>query len=117
MSNCLLNGGADGTYVLSLDNDMKPHPKFLLEVLSLVFSQGEAFDGGEPGRYGFDPAAFVGTNAVFRRRAFDSIGGSQHVWSSCSYGKSTTRAISRWTQGIVAGTNDPAAATTGRTGL
>ena len=47
MSNCLLNGGTDGTYVLSLNNDMKPHPKFLLAVLSLVFSQGEAFDGGE----------------------------------------------------------------------
>ncbi|CAI5727094.1 unnamed protein product [Hyaloperonospora brassicae] len=113
MSNCLLNGGADGTYVLSLDNDMKPHPKFLLEVLSLVFSQGEAFDGGEPGRYGFDPAAFVGTNAVFRRRAFDSIGGSQHGASDakdssrlCEGAVPETRATGinwkkRWTKGAV----------------
>ncbi|CAI5727033.1 unnamed protein product [Hyaloperonospora brassicae] len=86
MNNRLLNKGADGTYVLSLDNDMKPRPKFLLAVLSLVFLEGEAIDGGgrqyrndilrtqvafvqtiqyfdsmpQSGRDGFDPAAFVG---------------------------------------------------------
>ena len=33
MKNYLLNEGADGTYLLILDNDMKPHLKFLLAVL------------------------------------------------------------------------------------
>ncbi|CAI5724294.1 unnamed protein product [Hyaloperonospora brassicae] len=77
MNNRLLNEGADGTYVLSLDNDMKPHLKFLLAVLSLVFSEGEAIDDYSRGRDGFDSADFAGSNAVFRRQAFDSIGGSQ----------------------------------------
>ena len=55
MNNCLLNEGADGTYLLILDNDMKPHLKFLLRcfcsssriaVLSFFFSEGEVVDGG-----------------------------------------------------------------------
>ena len=42
MNNCLLNEGADGTYLLILDNDMKPHLKFLLVVLSFFFTNGGA---------------------------------------------------------------------------
>nr|AFB20351.1 cellulose synthase 3 [Bremia lactucae] len=121
INNALFNEGADGKYLLILDNDMKPHPKFLLAVLPFFFSEGEAVDGGgrqysddiswnqvsyvqtpqyfedtpqltimgdpcghkntiffdavQCGRDGFDSAAFAGTNAVFRRQAFDSIGG------------------------------------------
>jgi cellulose synthase (UDP-forming) len=124
INNCLFNEGADGKYLLILDNDMKPHPKFLLAVMPFFFSEGEAVDGtgrqysddiswnqigfvqtpqyfedcpqitlmGDPcghkntcffdavmcGRDGFDSAAFAGTNAVFRRQAFDSIGGIQY---------------------------------------
>jgi cellulose synthase (UDP-forming) len=124
INNCLFNEGADGKYILILDNDMKPHPKFLLAVLPFFFSEGEAVDGGgrqysddiswnqvayvqtpqyfedtpqltvmgdpcghkntiffdavQCGRDGFDSAAFAGTNAVFRRQAFDSIGGIQY---------------------------------------
>ena len=124
INNILFNEGADGKYILILDNDMKPHPKFLLAVLPFFFSEGEAVDGsgrqysddiswnqvayvqtpqyfedtpqitemGDPcghkntiffdavqcGRDGFDSAAFAGTNAVFRRQAFDSIGGIQY---------------------------------------
>nr|ACX56231.1 cellulose synthase 3 [Saprolegnia monoica] len=124
INNVLFNEGADGKYILILDNDMKPHPKFLLAVLPFFFSEGEAVDGGgrqysddiswnqvayvqtpqyfedtpqitemgdpcghkntiffdavQCGRDGFDSAAFAGTNAVFRRQAFDSIGGIQY---------------------------------------
>nr|AEC45570.1 cellulose synthase 3 [Pseudoperonospora cubensis]QLB37643.1 cellulose synthase 3 [Pseudoperonospora humuli] len=124
INNALFNEGADGKYLLILDNDMKPHPKFLLAVLPFFFSEGEAVDGGgrqysddiswnqvayvqtpqyfedtpqltimgdpcghkntiffdavQCGRDGFDSAAFAGTNAVFRRQAFDSIGGIQY---------------------------------------
>ncbi|KAG9413050.1 hypothetical protein AC1031_016067 [Aphanomyces cochlioides] len=124
INNILFNEGADGKYILILDNDMKPHPKFLLAVLPFFFSEGEAVDGGgrqysddiswnqvayvqtpqyfedtpqltemgdpcghkntiffdavQCGRDGFDSAAFAGTNAVFRRQAFDSIGGIQY---------------------------------------
>lgn len=124
INNCLFNEGADGKYLLILDNDMKPHPKFLLAVLPFFFSEGEAVDGGgrqysddiswnqvsyvqtpqyfedtpqlsvmgdpcghkntiffdavQCGRDGFESAAFAGTNAVFRRQAFDSIGGIQY---------------------------------------
>lgn len=124
INNCLFNEGADGKYLLILDNDMKPHPKFLLAVVPFFFSEGEAVDGGgrqysddiswnqvayvqtpqyfedtpqlsimgdpcghkntiffdavQCGRDGFDSAAFAGTNAVFRRQAFDSIGGIQY---------------------------------------
>lgn len=124
VNNALFNEGADGKYLLILDNDMKPHPKFLLAVLPFFFSEGEAVDGGgrqysddiswnqvayvqtpqyfedtpqltvmgdpcghkntiffdavQCGRDGFDSAAFAGTNAVFRRQAFDSIGGIQY---------------------------------------
>ncbi|CAI5742162.1 unnamed protein product [Hyaloperonospora brassicae] len=46
ITNCLFNEGADGTYVLILDNDMKPYPKLFLAVLSFFFSEGEAVDGG-----------------------------------------------------------------------
>ena len=46
MINCLFNEGADGTYLLILDNVMKPHPKFLLAVLTFFFSEGKAVDGG-----------------------------------------------------------------------
>ena len=42
MNNCLLNEGADGTYLLILDNDMKPHLKFLLAVLLFFFTNGGA---------------------------------------------------------------------------
>ena len=42
MKNYLLNEGADGTYVLILDNDMKPHPTFLLRVLPFFFTNGGA---------------------------------------------------------------------------
>ena len=42
MKNCLLNEGADGTYLLILDNDMKPHPTFLLGVLPFFFTKVEA---------------------------------------------------------------------------
>nr|AFB20360.1 cellulose synthase 3 [Globisporangium violae] len=124
INNALFNEGAEGKYLLILDNDMKPHPKFLLAVLPFFFSEGEAVDGGgrqysddiswnqvsyvqtpqyfedtpqltimgdpcghkntiffdavQCGRDGFDSAAFAGTNAVFRRQAFDSIGGIQY---------------------------------------
>lgn len=124
INNALFNEGADGKYLLILDNDMKPHPKFLLAVLPFFFSEGEAVDGGgrqysddiswnqvsyvqtpqyfedtpqltimgdpcghkntiffdavQCGRDGFESAAFAGTNAVFRRQAFDSIGGIQY---------------------------------------
>lgn len=124
INNALFNEGADGKYILILDNDMKPHPKFLLAVLPFFFSEGEAVQGGgrqysddiswnqvayvqtpqyfeetpqlvemgdpcghkntiffdavQCGRDGFDSAAFAGTNAVFRRQAFDSIGGIQY---------------------------------------
>ncbi|RLN47215.1 hypothetical protein BBJ29_004685 [Phytophthora kernoviae] len=124
INNALFNEGADGKYLLILDNDMKPHPKFLLAVLPFFFSEGEAVDGGgrqysddiswnqvsyvqtpqyfedtpqltimgdpcghkntiffdavQCGRDGFDSAAFAGTNAVFRRQAFDSVGGIQY---------------------------------------
>ncbi|KAF0690348.1 Aste57867_18279 [Aphanomyces stellatus] len=124
INNILFNEGADGKYILILDNDMKPHPKFLLAVIPFFFSEGEAVDGGgrqysddiswnqvayvqtpqyfedtpqltemgdpcghkntiffdavQCGRDGFDSAAFAGTNAVFRRQAFDSIGGIQY---------------------------------------
>lgn len=124
INNALFNEGADGKYILILDNDMKPHPKFLLAVMPFFFSEGEAVDGGgrqysddiswnqvayvqtpqyfeetrqlvelgdpcghkntiffdavQCGRDGFDSAAFAGTNAVFRRQAFDSIGGIQY---------------------------------------
>nr|AEZ51039.1 cellulose synthase 3 [Pythium aphanidermatum] len=124
INNALFNEGADGKYLLILDNDMKPHPKFLLAVMPFFFSEGEAVDGGgrqysddiswnqvsyvqtpqyfedtpqltlmgdpcghkntiffdavQCGRDGFDSAAFAGTNAVFRRQAFDSIGGIQY---------------------------------------
>jgi len=124
INNALFNEGAAGKYLLILDNDMKPHPKFLLAVLPFFFSEGEAVDGGgrqysddiswnqvsyvqtpqyfedtpqltimgdpcghkntiffdavQCGRDGFDSAAFAGTNAVFRRQAFDSIGGIQY---------------------------------------
>ncbi|KAF0690345.1 Aste57867_18276 [Aphanomyces stellatus] len=124
INNIMFNEGADGKYILILDNDMKPHPKFLLAVLPFFFSEGEAVDGGgrqysddiswnqvayvqtpqyfedtpqltemgdpcghkntiffdavQCGRDGFDSAAFAGTNAVFRRQAFDSIGGIQY---------------------------------------
>nr|AFB77612.1 cellulose synthase 3 [Albugo candida] len=124
INNALFNEGADGKYILILDNDMKPHPKLLLAVLPFFFSEGEAVDGGgrqysddiswnqvayvqtpqyfqdtpqlsimgdpcghkntiffdavQCGRDGFDSAAFAGTNAVFRRQAFDSIGGIQY---------------------------------------
>nr|AFB20349.1 cellulose synthase 3 [Apodachlya brachynema] len=124
INNVLFNEGADGKYILILDNDMKPHPKFLLAVIPFFFSEGEAVDGGgrqysddiswnqvayvqtpqyfedhpqltemgdpcghkntiffdavQCGRDGFDSAAFAGTNAVFRRQAFDSIGGIQY---------------------------------------
>ena len=36
------------------------------------------FDAVQCGRDGFESAAFAGTNAVFRRQAFDSIGGIQY---------------------------------------
>jgi len=36
------------------------------------------FDAVQCGRDGFDSAAFAGTNAVFRRQAFDHIGGIQY---------------------------------------
>lgn len=124
INNALFNEGAEGKYLLILDNDMKPHPKFLLAVIPFFFSEGEAVDGGgrqysddiswnqvsyvqtpqyfedtpqitimgdpcghknttffdavQCGRDGFDSAAFAGTNAVFRRQAFDSIGGIQY---------------------------------------
>lgn len=124
INNALFNEGAAGKYLLILDNDMKPHPKFLLAVMPFFFSEGEAVDGGgrqysddiswnqvsyvqtpqyfedceqlsvmgdpcghkntiffdavQCGRDGFDSAAFAGTNAVFRRQAFDSIGGIQY---------------------------------------
>lgn len=124
INNALFNEGADGKYILILDNDMKPHPKFLLAVMPFFFSEGEAVDGGgrqysddiswnqvsyvqtpqyfedtpqltvmgdpcghkntiffdavQCGRDGFESAAFAGTNAVFRRQAFDSIGGIQY---------------------------------------
>ena len=42
MNNYLLNEGDDGTYVLILDNDMKPHLKFLLAVLLFFFTNGGA---------------------------------------------------------------------------
>ena len=42
MKNYLLNEGADGTYVLILDNDMKPNPTFLLGVLPFFFTKVEA---------------------------------------------------------------------------
>ncbi|TMW66986.1 hypothetical protein Poli38472_012102 [Pythium oligandrum] len=124
INNALFNEGASGKYILILDNDMKPHPKFLLAVMPFFFSEGEAVDGGgrqysddiswnqvsyvqtpqyfedtpqitimgdpcghkntiffdavQCGRDGFESAAFAGTNAVFRRQAFDSIGGIQY---------------------------------------
>ena len=124
INNALFNEGACGKYILILDNDMKPHPKFLLAVMPFFFSEGEAVDGGgrqysddiswnqvayvqtpqyfemthqlvemgdpcghkntiffdavQCGRDGFESAAFAGTNAVFRRQAFDSIGGIQY---------------------------------------
>ncbi|OQR97519.1 cellulose synthase catalytic subunit, UDP-forming, partial [Thraustotheca clavata] len=40
INNILFNEGADGKYILILDNDMKPHPKFLLAVLPFFFSEG-----------------------------------------------------------------------------
>ncbi|CAI5718347.1 unnamed protein product [Hyaloperonospora brassicae] len=100
MNNCLFNEDADGTYMLIMDNDMKPHPKVLLAGLSFIFSKGEAVDGGglqcsddiswthvsyvqtpadsSRGRDGFDSGALAGSNAVFCRQAFDSIGGIQY---------------------------------------
>lgn len=124
INNALFNEGADGKYILILDNDMKPHPKFMQAVIPFFFSEGECLDGGgrqysddiswnqvayvqtpqyfedtpqltlmgdpcghkntiffdavQCGRDGFDSAAFAGTNAVFRRQAFDSIGGIQY---------------------------------------
>lgn len=125
INNALFNEGACGKYILILDNDMKPHPKFLLAVMPFFFSEGESnvegggrqysddiswnqvayvqtpqyfeesrqlvelgdpcghkntifFDAVQCGRDGFESAAFAGTNAVFRRQAFDSIGGIQY---------------------------------------
>ena len=46
MNNCLFSEGANSTYLLILDSDMKPHPKSLLAVLTLFFSEGKAIDGG-----------------------------------------------------------------------
>ena len=64
------------------------------------------FDAVQRGRDGFDSAAFAGTNAVFCREAFDSIGGIEYVtqtedaftgtWSTLLVGTQCTSArISR----------------------
>jgi cellulose synthase (UDP-forming) len=39
INNALFNEGADGKYILILDNDMKPHPKFLLAVIPFFFQK------------------------------------------------------------------------------
>lgn len=44
INNCLYNAGADGRYTVILDNDMRPHPKFLKATLPLFYCK--------PGRLG-----------------------------------------------------------------
>ena len=39
INNVLFNEKASGKFVLFLDNDMKPHPKFLLSVLPFFFTE------------------------------------------------------------------------------
>eukprot|EP00620_Florenciella_sp_RCC1587_P016454 CAMPEP_0182577108 /NCGR_PEP_ID=MMETSP1324-20130603/36238_1 /TAXON_ID=236786 /ORGANISM="Florenciella sp., Strain RCC1587" /LENGTH=768 /DNA_ID=CAMNT_0024792879 /DNA_START=4 /DNA_END=2310 /DNA_ORIENTATION=- len=44
INNCLYNAGAEGRYLIILDNDMQPHPKFLKATLPLFYCK--------PGRLG-----------------------------------------------------------------
>lgn len=37
INNCLYNAGASGRYIVILDNDMRPHPKFLKATLPLFY--------------------------------------------------------------------------------
>merc|ERR1712086_857185 len=37
INNCLYNAGASGRYMVILDNDMRPHPKFLKATLPLFY--------------------------------------------------------------------------------
>ena len=41
INNCLYNEGACGKYVVIFDNDMSPHPKFILATLPFFFTDPE----------------------------------------------------------------------------
>ncbi len=108
-------GRTDGEYVVLFDADHVPHPDFLVVCLPQLVDPDVAFvqtpqwyrnhDGNfvanaaaesqrlfyeliSPGKNRFNAAFHVGTNAVFRRRALEDVGGffegsqSEDIWTS-----------------------------------
>ena len=81
MNNCLFNEGADGTYVLILDNDMKPYPK-LFDCGAVVLLLGRR--GRRRWRTSVQRRYFVDPDVV--RAAFYRLLGTLRTSSVDDYG-------------------------------